>query len=98
MPYLVEKIEGSVTIKVYAQPKGSRTKIVGLHDDRLKIAVSAPPVDGKANKELLLFLAKLLKVAKKDIALKSGQQSRKKTVLISNSDVRAIRESIERLL
>ena len=98
MPYLAETTEGSATLKVYVQPKGSKTKVVGLHDGRLKIAVSAPPVDGKANKELLSFLAKLLKVAKKDIVLKSGQQSRRKTVLISNPDVLAIRDYIERLL
>lgn len=48
----------SIDIQVRIQPKSSRDEIVGLHGGRLKIKISAPPVDGKANERLVLFIAK----------------------------------------
>lgn len=98
MSYLAETANGSVLLQVYVQPKGSRTKIVGVHDGRLKIAVAAPPVDGKANKELLSFLASLLKVGKKELLLKSGQQSRRKTVRFLAPDLLTAQKMIEKQL
>ncbi|MCL4115596.1 UNVERIFIED_CONTAM: hypothetical protein GTU68_058643 [Idotea baltica] len=50
--------------------------------DRLKIAITAPPVDGKANKHLVKFLAKQFKVAKSQINIVSGETDRDKTVQI----------------
>jgi hypothetical protein len=71
---------------------------MGLHDGRLKIGVSAPPVDGKANRELQNFLAKQLSVARSDIAVISGSQSRQKTILIQNSSCSDIQKTLEELL
>jgi uncharacterized protein (TIGR00251 family) len=98
MPYLTENSDGRQMIHLHIQPKGSRSRIVGLHDGRLKLVVSSPPVDGKANKEVLAFLASLLRVHKKDVQLKSGLQSRKKTVIVSSISADGIREIIDSLL
>jgi len=54
-----------------------------LHGERLKIRISAPPVDGKANSMLLAFLAKSFGVSKREVVLVSGQTSRQKRVAIS---------------
>ena len=79
---------------LHVQPKGLKSRIIGLHGQRLKISVSSPPIDGKANKEVVRFLALVFGVRKKDIVLKSGLQSRKKTVLISSISAAAIREIV----
>ncbi|MCU8517977.1 DUF167 domain-containing protein [Vibrio vulnificus] len=55
-----------VVLRLYIQPKASRDKILGLHGDELKIAITAPPVDGKANGHLTKLLGKWFKVAKRN--------------------------------
>lgn len=98
MPYLSTVSDGLQKLYLHVQPKGSKSKIVGLHDGRLKIAVSSPPVDGKANKEVIRFLAAVFGVHKKDIILKAGLQSRKKTVLVSSISAPAIRDIVQEFL
>ena len=51
------------------QPKASRDQIVGLHGDELKVAITAPPVDGQANSHLIRYLAKQCKVAKGQVRI-----------------------------
>lgn len=97
MPYLATTNDGSVAIRVYVQPKASKNCVVGLHDGCLKVAVTSPPVDGKANIAVAEFLAKLLGVAKRDVCLSSGKSSRSKLFHITGrtgEDVRGIIESI----
>lgn len=81
-PYLTTLADGAVLLHVYVQPKASKSRIVGLYDDCLKLAVAAPPVDGKANEEVIRFLSRLLNIPGRDIALSSGAQSRRKKVRI----------------
>ncbi|MEA1606050.1 DUF167 family protein [Pseudomonas spirodelae] len=69
-------------LECHLQPKASRDEFAGLHGDRLKIRLTAPPVDGKANAHLLAFLASALAVSKSQVSLESGQQSRQKRVRI----------------
>lgn len=63
-------------------PNASRTEIVGWHGDALKIRVAAPPVDGKANRELIHYLAKSLDIAKSDIEIISGHMNKRKRLLL----------------
>lgn len=75
-------------IKIYIQPSASRNEIVGLHGDALKIKIKAPPVDGEANDELISFLSKFLKTAKKNIQILHGLTGRNKLIeiLIENNN------------
>lgn len=82
MSYLREA-EGGITLSVHAQPKASRTKIVGLHGEALKIAVQAPPVEGAANEALLEFLASFFGVAKRAVVLRTGETARKKVFFVA---------------
>tara|TARA_R110001592_G_scaffold4275_7_gene23920 strand:+ start:6363 stop:6707 length:345 start_codon:yes stop_codon:yes gene_type:complete len=66
----------------HLQPGASTIGFAGQHGERLKIRISAPPVDGKANKMLLAFLTEQFGVNKRQVSLLSGQQSRQKRVLI----------------
>ena len=66
------------------QPKASRDQIVGLHGDELKVAITAPPVDGQANAHLVRFLAKQCRVGKQQVTIHRGELGRHKTVVIDS--------------
>ena len=65
-------------LDVHVQPRASKSQVAGFFGDRLKIRVAAPPVDGKANQELIDFLAKAFNVARRDILLLAGESGRDK--------------------
>ncbi len=71
-----------ITFKVFIQPRSSKNMISGLHGDALKIKLTAPPVDGAANKMCVEYLAKCLKVSKSSLEIVSGHTSRTKQVLV----------------
>lgn len=68
---------------IKAVPGSKKTQIGGPLGDRLKIKIQAPPEDGKANKELIQFLSKLLEVPSSHLELINGLTSPLKTILIS---------------
>ncbi|WP_275974174.1 DUF167 family protein YggU [Shewanella pneumatophori] len=74
--------QGNLLLQLYIQPKASRDQIVGLHGEEIKIAITAPPVDGKANAHLTKYLSKAFKVPKGDIEILKGQMGRHKQVKI----------------
>lgn len=78
----VKKDQGDLILRLYIQPKASRDKIVGLHGDEIKIAITAPPVDGKANSHLSKYLSKQFKVAKGQVVIEKGELGRHKQVRI----------------
>jgi len=78
--------ENSLNIQVQIQPGSSKDQIISLHNGRLKIKISAPPVDGKANQNLIEFIAKALGVSKSKIEIVKGRTSKLKTLKISGID------------
>jgi uncharacterized protein len=68
--------------------------LCGIHGDSLKVAITAPPVDGKANREIIAFLAAFLKISKKEITIISGTQSRKKRCRIGSLTENEVRKRI----
>lgn len=72
-----------VTLEILVQPRASRAKLGPMHDGRLKVAVTAPPVDGEANAAVIELLAKALGVAKSKVEVIAGATSRRKTVRIA---------------
>jgi len=97
MPYLSTLTDGTVLIRLHVQPKASKSRIVGLHDDCLKIAIAAPPVEGKANKGVVKFLAHTLGLPGRDVSVQSGAQSRRKVVAVRALDATEIRTVLEKL-
>jgi uncharacterized protein (TIGR00251 family) len=69
-------------IKVYVQPGARRDEIGEIFNNALKIKITAPPVEGKANKYLCAYLAKICKVKKNAVSIVSGQSARNKTLRI----------------
>lgn len=74
----------ALTIRFYIQPKASRDQIIGLHGDEIKIAITAPPVDGQANAHLIKFIAKQFRVAKNHVIIEKGELGRHKQLRIIN--------------
>lgn len=77
----IERSEG-VEIRIHIQPRASKTEVVGLHGEALKIRIAAPPVDGQANAELYRFLARQFGVPQQSVQVISGASSRQKRVFI----------------
>ena len=88
----ITEAAGSVTFDILVQPRASRAKIGPVHDGRLKIAVTAPPVDGEANAAVIELLAKQLGVAKGAIEIVAGASGRRKTVHVRGIGRAAIEE------
>jgi hypothetical protein len=93
----VQSTPGGVTIRVFVAPRSSANKVVGEHNGAIKIALTAPPVEGAANKALVEFLAKLLGVPRSSVSLVSGETSRQKTVRIVGFSVEQALEKLEKL-
>jgi uncharacterized protein (TIGR00251 family) len=85
----VERPEG-VEIRIHIQPRASKTEIVGLHGEAVKIRIAAPPVDGQANTELFRFLARQLGVPQQYVQIISGVSSRQKRVFIKGKTLTEI--------
>ena len=71
----------------YFQPKAANDEIVGIHGDRLKIRITAPPVDGKANDHIIKWFSKLFKVPTGNIEILQGELGRQKTLRICSPKV-----------
>ena len=83
---MIRETAAGITLAVRAQPGAKKTAIVGVYGERasaqLKIAVHAPPVEGRANQALVEFLAELFSVPRGRVELISGELSRSKVFLI----------------
>lgn len=75
--------KGCVTFAVRVQPRAKRNAVAGELGEVLKIALTAPPVDGKANEACIAFLAELLAVPRSSITIAAGETSRNKVIRVS---------------
>ena len=81
-----------ISIKVV--PGSSKTKIAGMLGDSVKVNVAAAPEKGKANKELIKFLAKTLDIPKSGITIVSGEKDQRKTLKLADLSVESVLEKI----
>ena len=76
--------EGTLLLHCLLQPRASKDEIVGIHDNRLKIRITAPPVDGKANQHLIGLASKWFGTPKGKVSIVRGETGRQKTLLIKD--------------
>jgi uncharacterized protein (TIGR00251 family) len=74
---------GGVQFAVRVIPGASKNEVAGIQDGALKLKLTAPPVEGKANRACIDFLAALLGVRRSALAITAGEKSRKKTVTVT---------------
>jgi uncharacterized protein (TIGR00251 family) len=87
----IREQDGAITFEVRVAPRASRNRVIGVHEGALKVALTAPPVDGAANEALRKLLAKALGVAKSEVEILRGDRARIKLLRvqgISASEVR----------
>jgi uncharacterized protein (TIGR00251 family) len=85
-------------IRVRLRPRGSRDELIGMRDGVLQARVTAPPVDGKANRALCKLIAKRLGVAPSRVSVVRGDKSRDKLVRVEGIDGRALEEALAGLV
>lgn len=83
--YLKDKGE-FVELVIKVIPNAKKTEIVGVENDALKVRLSALPIEGRANEELVAFFSKNFKIAKRDIEIISGELGRNKRVALPKSE------------
>jgi uncharacterized protein len=81
-PWLTPRADG-VMLDVLVAPRASRNRILGVHDERLKIQLTAPPVEGQANDALRRFIAEQLGVARAQVEIVGGAANKRKTVRLT---------------
>ena len=94
----LRQTDAGVEVSLFVQPRASRNKVVGLQGDEVKLALTAPPVDGAANKACCIFLAKLCKHPKSKVRIVSGETSRHKRLLLADADFNKVNELFADLL
>jgi len=97
MAWIRETSEG-VLVSLLIQPRASKNEISGPQGDRLKVRLTAPPVEGAANKMCVAFLAKCLGVSKSTLEIVAGQSSRQKQVLVHGARLEAVRDVFEKAI
>jgi|SRR6185312_1222277 len=78
----ITNVEGSLTFPVKVHPRARKNAITGKIGDALKVSLTAPPVEGKANQACIEFFADLLKLPRSSVTIASGQASRNKTIRV----------------
>lgn len=94
MPFLQIQKDGSVLLSLYVQPRAGKNELAGVHDGALKLRLTTPPVDGKANKAVIAFFAKILKVPKSSLVLVRGLKNRRKQLQVTDMDEETIRKNL----
>ena len=82
LPSYLQITRDGLLLTVVVTPRAKRSQVVGLHGGFPKIALAAPPIEGRANEALLDFLKELLGVSGRDLTLLRGDTSRRKAILI----------------
>ena len=85
----IETTPTGVIIRVYVAPRSSANKVIGVHNGEIKVALTAPPVEGAANRALIVFMAKALDVPRSSVTLQSGETSRHKVLRVEGIDADA---------
>jgi len=90
----INEVPGAITFAVKVHPRAKKNAITGEIGDALKVSVTAPPVDGRANEACIEFFAKLLKVSRSSVTIASGQSSRNKVIRVSGVTAEQVRERL----
>jgi len=90
----IKESDQAVAFAVRVHPRAKKNAITGVVGDALKLSLTAPPVDGRANEACVEFFAKLLKVPRSSVTIASGQSSRNKVVRIAGISAEELRKRI----
>lgn len=89
------KTDDGIVLKVWVQPKSAKNEIKGLKDDALRVNVTSPPIQGKANKACKGLLAKTFGVGRSRVEIIGGLKSRIKTVRVTGISLDKVRRIVK---
>lgn len=87
-----------VIVNVQVQPRASKNELAGVLEGSLKLRLTAPPVEGEANKECIKFLAKLFNIPQSSVEIIQGHKSRRKGVLIKGLTLEQVEQALRQTL
>ncbi len=85
----------ALTFAVHVAPRASRSEIAGKHDGALRVRITAPPVDGAANRELIRLLASAFKLPQHAVEIVAGENSKTKTVRVHGGEATTLEQLIQ---
>jgi len=91
----VRDTDAGATFAVKVHPRATKNAITGEVGDAIKLALTAPPVDGKANEACIEFFAKLLKVPRSSVTIAAGQTSRNKVIRVAGLSAEEVRKRLK---
>ena len=91
----IRESSGGVTFAVKVHPRAKKNTVTGELGDAIKISLTSPPVEGRANEACIEFFAKLLKVPRSSVTIASGQSSRQKVIRVIGLSAEAIKERLK---
>jgi uncharacterized protein (TIGR00251 family) len=92
--FVVRQDDRGITFDVLVSPRASRPRLGPIHGDRLKVAVTAPPVDGEANAAVIELVARALQVSRADVEVIAGEASRRKTLRVRGVDRARLEQTV----
>ena len=90
----LKQTSSGITFSVKVQPRARKNAIMGTVGDALKLALTAPPVEGKANQAVIEFLADFFEIPRSSITIASGAASRRKLIRISGANLQSLKERL----
>jgi uncharacterized protein (TIGR00251 family) len=87
----IQESSGGVTFAIKVHPRAKKNAITGTLGDALKVSLTAPPLDGRANDACIDFFAKLLKVPRSSVTIASGQTNRNKVIRVAGLSAEEVR-------
>ena len=91
----IQNSADGATLAVKVRPRAKKNAITGEVGDALKLALTAPPVEGKANEACIAFFAKLLKVPRSSVTIAAGQTSRHKVISVAGLSAEEVRQYLK---
>jgi uncharacterized protein len=91
----IHESDDTVTFAIKVHPRARKNSITGELGGALKLSITSPPIDGRANQACIEFFAKLLKVPRSSVTIASGQSSRNKVVRVAGLTVEEVRQRSE---
>ena len=90
----IRDIAGGASFAVRVQPRAKRNAVAGTMGDSLKLALTSPPIEGRANEACIEFLARLLEVPRSSIQIAAGETSRNKVIRVLGLSARMVGERL----
>ena len=94
--FSIRDTPGGATFQVKVQPRAKKNAVAGEVGEALKLVLTAPPIEGRANQACMAFLAELLNVPRSSVTIATGQSSRNKVVRVAGLTAKQVEEKLSK--